>query len=77
MKGSKEDVMNDFEVIPVTRYELWRNGGMQVVDEHGQPVNYATREEAEFVAATWEMQRAPTWGELQELTDDELRDRSL
>lgn len=66
--------MDEFEIVQCDRFLLMRNG-KPVVDENGQPRLYESRDEAEFVASTWAIQRAPTYGELAAMPDDEVRFR--
>lgn len=69
------DLPAGFKVEQVTVYRLTLNG-RTIVDHHGTPMNYATEDEARFVAATWDLHRAPTYAELEAMTDDEIRRRA-
>lgn len=53
-----------------------RRHGQFIRDENGIPKEYASIDEARYVAAHWDKFRAPTFEELRSMTDDELITRA-
>lgn len=69
-------INDEFEADEVRVIRLYRNG-KPVVDERGEPKNYASWDDACHVAANWEDFRAPTYAEIQAMSDDELTQRAF
>lgn len=63
------------KVVRVPVYRLFLDG-VVIQDEHGRPVDYATEEDAQHVAANWDSYRAPTIAELRSMPDSELQRRA-
>lgn len=66
--------MTDWRVERVVRtpvYRLYRDGHL-ICNQDGVPSDYDSEEEAQHVAANWELYRAPTFAELRGMTDDQL-----
>lgn len=59
-----------------TVYRLYRDG-KPIVDGDGTPIAYASEEEAQHVAASWDLLRAPTLDELRAMSDEELEARTV
>lgn len=53
---------------------LFRNGE-PIVDEHGQPKDFESLDDACHVATHWDQFQAPTYAGLREMSDDQLLQR--
>lgn len=67
-------VNDEFEAREVTVVRLFRNGE-PIIDHHGQPVDYASFDDALHVAANWDQFRAPSCLQLKAMSDEELQRR--
>lgn len=63
--------MTDWQIKRETVYRLYMDG-KPITDADGRPQDYASEEEAQHVAANWDLYRAPTLVELRALSDTEL-----
>jgi hypothetical protein len=63
--------MSDWQIQRESVWRLYRDG--QVIrDGDGRPMAYGSEEEAQHVAANWDIYRTPTIAELRAMPDEEL-----
>lgn len=67
---------DEWTVAPELLWVLRRNG-VPIIDHHGQTVRYASPDEALHVAANWGQFRAPTFAELEAMTEEQIIERTI